>query len=461
MKTAKPVYWHQGLFLQPQHFQVTDQRLRDHLLPFMDNSLPYFWGVRQMEIQTSALTRGVVQINSMSLAFRDGTHAEFPGNAAIAPRSFDEQWTFRDKPLTIYAGLRRFRDNTTNVTVVDDLDSGNLDSRFLSLSEPEEIPDLYGDGPSASVKTLFLNVRLFWEHEIDALDHYDVIPIARVLWEGGSIKISPTFVPPCVSMDASWILSSLVEEIRNECSSRARQLGEFKNPRDTERHEMDARYMVYLLALQTLNRYVPILHHYSETKPLHPWTFYGTLRQMVGEMSTFSEKVSLLGESDGSGEPLPPYNHNDIGGCLIRAQALIFSLLNELTVGPDVLVRLHSDGEYYEAQLSPSFFSSKARYYFVVTMGEDPDAGLRSFVENSKCGAPSLISTIIQRALPGVELVPLTTPPQGLPRRFNAFYFRIETNSGDWEAIRREESIRLFWPDAPPEGVLIDMIGVR
>ena len=460
MKTTKPVYWHQGLFLQPQHFQTTDQGLRNQLLLFMDSRFPYFWGVRQMELQTSALTRGVVHVNSISLTFRDGTHAEFPGNAVIAPRSFDEQWTHRDKPLTIYAGLCRFRDNTSNVTVVDALDTGNIDSRFLSLSEPEEIPDLYGEGPTASVKTMFLNVRLFWEQEIPSLDHYDVIPIARVLWEEGSIKSSPTFVPPCVSVDASWTLASLVEEIRNECGSRARQLGEFKNPRNPDRHEADMRAMAYLLALQTLNRYVPLLHHYSETRPLHPWILYGTLRQMVGEMSTFSEKVGLLGESEGSGDALPAYNHNDIGGCISRAQTLIFSLLNELTVGPDFLVRLQPSGEFFEARLSASFFSSRARYYFVVTMGEDPDAGLRAFVDNAKVGSPELISTIIQRALPGVELVPLTTPPPGLPRRFKAYYFRAETNSPDWEAIRREEAVRLFWPEAP-EGTMIDMIGVR
>jgi type VI secretion system protein ImpJ len=459
MKSTKPIFWHQGLFLQPQHFQLTDAHTTGMTRPVLDTVLPFGWGVQTIDIQTTALGRGSVQVNSLSMVLQDGSFVQFPGNAVIRPRSFEKDWTYRDKPLTIYAGLRRFRDQGKNVTTVPNLDSEG-DTRFLSLADPEEVQDLYGEGPPASVKTLYFNVRLFWDSEIDNLEHYNLVPVAQVLWEGGVIKPSPSFIPPSLSLSTSRNLSSLVQEIRNECASRSRQLEEFKTPRDQKTEGMDAGYMIYILALRTLNRYVPLLYHYAESDPVHPWLLYGTLRQMVGEVSTFSDRVNFLGETDQSGEPLPPYDHEDIWGCLTKAQTVLFTLLNNLTVGPDLIIRLEKIDESFNGTLSQSFFSPRTRYYLVVKTEGDPERESSSFMDNAKIGPPSIISSLIRRALPGVELTAMSGPPQGLPRRLNAQYFRIEPHDPVWDAIRQEEAIQVHWPGAP-EGSMIDLIGVR
>ena len=459
MKSTKPIYWHQGLFLKPQHFQLTDAHTAGMNRPLLDTVLPFGWGVQQIDIQPTALGRGSVQVNSLSMVLQDGSFVQFPGNAVIRPRSFEKDWTYRDKPLTIYAGLRSFSDQGKNVTTVSSLDAEG-DTRFLSLADPEEVHDLYGEGPPASVKTLYFNVRLFWDNEIENLEHYNLVPVAQVLWEGGVIKVSPSFIPPSLSLSTSRNLSNLVQEIRNECASRSRQLEEFKTPRDQKTEGMDAGYMIYILALRTLNRYVPLLYHYAESDPVHPWVLYGTLRQMVGEVSTFSDRVNFLGETDLSGEPLPPYDHEDIWGCLTKAQTVLFTLLNNLTVGPDLIIRLEKSDESYNGTLSQSFFSPRTRYYLVVKTEGDPERDISSFMDNAKVGPPSIMPSLVRRALPGVELTSMSGPPQGLPRRLNAQYFRIEPHDTVWAAIRQEEAIQVYWPGAP-EGSMIDLIGVR
>ena len=185
MKSLKPIYWHQGLFLQPQHFQLTDLLQQALARPYLDATLPFAWGVREIDIQTSALSRGTGHINSFAAIFQDGTYVQFPGNAVIRPRSFEKDWTYRDRPLTIYAGLHRFQENASNVTVVSDLEAEGGNTRFVTLADPEEVRDLYGEGPDALVKSLYFNIRLFWDSEIQHLDHYNLIPIAQVLWDGG------------------------------------------------------------------------------------------------------------------------------------------------------------------------------------------------------------------------------------------------------------------------------------
>jgi type VI secretion system protein ImpJ len=461
MKSLKPIYWHQGLFLQPQHFQLTDVYLQALSRPFMDAVLPHGWGIREIDIQSSALGRGTGHINGLTAIFQDGTYVQFPGNAVIRPRSFEEDWTARDRPLTLYAGLRRFRENASNVTVIPHLEADGGETRFVTLPDPEEVRDLYGNGPEAQVRTLYFNVRLFWDSEISRLEHYSLIPVAQVLWDGGAIKVSQTFVPPSLSLSASRSLAGLAQEIRNECASRARQLEEFKAPGESRGEGAESGgALTYLLALRTLNRYVPLLYHYTESDPLHPWFLYGILRQMVGELSTFSDRVNLLGESDLFPEPLPPYNHEDLWGCLTRAQTVLFTLLNDLTIGPDLLVRLVSGEEGFDANLTQSFFSPRTRYYLAVRADEEAEAVVSSFLDTAKVGTPSLMSTLIRRALPGVEVSPMGGPPPGLPRRLNTQYFKIEIRDRVWEAIRQEEAIQVFWPTAP-EGTTIDLIGVK
>ena len=59
----------------------------------------------------------------------------------------------------------------------------------------------------------------------------------------------------------------------------------------------------------------------------HPWTVYGLLRQLIGELSSFSEQFAVSGDAvDGSGE-LPKYYHLNLRHCFSRAQSVITALL--------------------------------------------------------------------------------------------------------------------------------------
>ena len=59
MNDTKPVFWHQGLFLQPQHFQLSEKYQRSLLQPFQAYMQPHFWGVNGPGIEPfSALRQG-------------------------------------------------------------------------------------------------------------------------------------------------------------------------------------------------------------------------------------------------------------------------------------------------------------------------------------------------------------------------------------------------------------------
>ncbi len=107
MTIQRPLFWHQGLFLQPHHFQLLDLTSQSQLSPFRDFLMPYFWGVWELEIHRAALGNRSFNALKGEFLFPDGTHVVFPGNALIEPRSFDEAWVEGGKPFTVFIGLRK------------------------------------------------------------------------------------------------------------------------------------------------------------------------------------------------------------------------------------------------------------------------------------------------------------------------------------------------------------------
>ena len=242
-------------------------------------------------------------------------------------------------------------------------------------------------------------------------------------------------------------------------AARARQLEAYKKERGIHTAEFGSRDMVYLLALRSLNRYIPRLFHLTETAYVHPWIFYGELRQIVGELSSFSERLSVLGEFEDGTRLLPNYDHGNLWECFSAAQGLITQLLDEITAGPDYVMQLLFDGTYYATDLAPGIFEGRNRYYAVFETEEDPNFVLQSLETVGKLGSRESLPILIARALPGIKLEPLTVAPQELPRRARALYFKVDHHSDQWGQVQKAKNIALYW-DAAPEDLKIELMVV-
>ncbi len=447
-------YWHQGLFLQPQHFQREELHQQFLKKPLFDLVAPHFWGVGELECAPESLSAHTVEVRSARLIFHQNTYVEFPGNAIIPPRSFDKAWTDSDQPLDLYLGLRKFSIASPNVTVVDSFDAvGSVQTRFASEANGQPTPDFYGEGPPAHIPVVMNVVRIFFGSELGSLDEYDLIPIGRLTRDNDTVKFSADSVPPCYAMSGSHVLQDLVRDIRDDMSGRMRQLAEYKAPRDMLRQDLDPDFIMLMQSLQALNRLVPALTHLTETEQVHPWDVYGVLRQCVGEISTFSEQYDALGRRrDGPGdEGLPPYDHRQLYACFHAARRMINRLLGEISVGPEFRVTLDPLDGYLVAPIPRDYFTSRNRFYLVIQTASAGDDGGQEFLKIARLATPRALPTIIDHALPGIDMIEVSTPPQGMPQRANARYFRIEQMSDAWEQVEQAAEIGLFWPGAPTD----------
>ena len=383
-----------------------------------------------------------------------------PANAVITPRSFEEEWVDPEKPFTIYLALHKLSQFDDNVTVLPDLDSlTDVTTRYITTSAAEDVKDVYVEGAAAQVKFLRHALKIVFENEKEDMSDYDLIPIAQVVRDGDAILYNRHYLPPCVAIKSLPELTRIVKEIRDEITGRAMQLSAYKSPVHAKK-EFDANALRYKMALQSLSRFVPRLFHITEAGDVHPWVVYGVLRELIGEISTFTDRVSVLGETSTGERLVPGYDHQDLGNCFNSASSMISQLLNEITIGPQYLVEMKFDTVAYNADVPPEFFTEHVDFFLIVNTVDDFQESQKSLLTAAKLASREDVEILVERSLPGIGMIYLPAPPPGLPRRPNSYYLRIDIHDDQWASVERRGNVALLWEEAP-EDVKVELVVVR
>lgn len=449
MQYNKPIFWHQGLFLQPQHFQLAELHNLHRLRAVREFGQPFFWGLTRFEVREGALEKKNFEITDIELLFEDGNFVSFPGNAVVESRSFDKAWENGEEPFMVYLGLKKWDRSGANVSVVEDVSkSGN--TMFCVSPDPEELPDLLGGGPVGQVKLMNYSLRIFWENELDDLGAYSVIPIARLKLDLEKVKIDQSFIPPALTIRATPTLINIFKDISDQVASRSRRLEQYKNPAGLGTGELDFTSTVFLLALRTLNRYAPLLKHMAEAPNIHPWQVYGLLRQIIGELSSFSRDVSALGEGRGGEKLLPDYDHLNLGNCFEAARDIITHILDGLTAGPEFMTQFIFDDPFFTAEIPDRAFGEGNTFWLIVRTA-NPEKDLSELQKLAKLSATTGMSSLLARAVHGIGISVVDNPPPGLPKTKGSLCFKIDTESSLWNDVERNRSLSLYWDSAPKE----------
>jgi type VI secretion system protein ImpJ len=455
MDQLRPIFWGQGMFLQPQHFQQQDCYHEARLRGYLHWLYPFCWGVKSLVINEPALRNFMFEIEQCELVTWDGTIVRFqgeslPSNARIGPRAFEQALDPGGRPLGVFLGLKRRQWEEENAYLRRepgrDVAAGENQRRY-SLRELET-PDLFAENSqNSSLHYLMYEMRLLVDQ--DAAVHsedYELVKIAEVLraGQGQGAVLSKRYIPPSLSIHTSPVLVGLLKEIRDLLTAKGREFTEYKRQYRIQTMEMGARETAYLLIMQMLNRYIPLFHHHLEVQETHPTVLYALLRQLVGELSTFSETISVLGG------PLPAYRHDQLWECFDAAIQVIKELLNELTKGPEYVVPLVFDGEYFAANLERRFFEGNNRYYLAIKVDTPPREVERLLTGTGKVSAREEMDALRQRALPGLMVRYLETPPEELPRRAHSSYFELDHHGSLWNRMEQRQNIAVFC-QLPPE----------
>ena len=450
MSKSQPIFWHHGMFLQPQHFQQSEDFVTSQVDFVKQNISPWLWGFTSLDVSSAAVSSKRLEIHQAELMFEDGTYAKLNENAFVTERSLEGVEVDPENPLKVYLATRKQSSFSDNVTKINDLNEANeVKTRFFTMNDPSKVNDNYIHGDQALTQELTLKLEIVLESEKDNFTEYTLIPCAQVALDGENLVLVNSYVPPCLNIQGSKQLHSQLKDLKDELAGRAIQL---KNGQAVLGNSaIDANAFRYKMSLQALSRFVPRLAHEVSTEQLHPWNIYGGLRELAGEISTFTSDINLLGETSSGEKLLPEYTHDNISQCFNSARQLINQLLNEISVGPQFMVEMVRQEQSFTTDIPKDFFEEKADFYLIVNSKDDWDEYSQSFFTAAKLASKNTIDVLIERSLPGIGLIHTPTAPSGLPKKDNAHYIRIDIHDDEWIAVQRQQNLVLHWDEAPEE----------
>jgi type VI secretion system protein ImpJ len=446
---SKPIFWHHGMFLQPQHFQQSEQYVNEKINVLKKHVSPWMWGFTQLDIATEALQSKKIEIQHAEFLMEDGTYINLGDNAFVSPRSIEGAEIDPESPNTIYFALKKHSGFSSNATKISNIsEAADVSTRYFTFIDPTEINDLYTHGESAQVQQLTLKLDIVLESEKDKYSEYNLIPFAQIALDGERLTYVSDYIQPCLNIQGSQKLIKQITELKDELAGRAIQL---KTGLAMLGSNLDINALRYRMSLQALSRYVPRLAHEVSTAQIQPWAIYGGLRELTGEISTFTNDVNLLGETNQGEKLLPNYTHLNTGQCFSNIRGLINRLLNEISVGPQFLVEMTREDQAFKADIPKDFFAEKADFYLILNSAEEWDVFSQSLFTTAKLASKNTIDVLIERSLPGIGLIHSPTAPAGLPKKDQASYVRIDIHDDEWQSIERYQSLVMHWDDAPAD----------
>jgi type VI secretion system protein ImpJ len=469
MNFNRPIFWQQGTFLEPQHFQILEwQRRRD--LSFLASSFfPYPWGISRLRLSPDALQNFSLSILELELFTPNGRHLMIPDNLKVPSRSFRQSWDKPDQPLPVCLALPLISETEANVEalpsqegsgpgqgapdLVADSGQGLVSRPFEAEPDPQAVPDLLAGGPEGHISCLWNKAFLLFGTETGKAPPGTVlVPLARLVREGDRVRQDTAYAPPSLRLYPESPLSEILMGVLELLLAKGRQLEEYKiSPAQGQNEsQLAGRGLALVTILGIVSRYAARLDALCGAPAVSPWAAYAALRELAAELTIFAPGLSALGQSlSGSGEAgLLPYNHMDAYPAFQRARAFIARLLDSVSPGPELTLVFQQDGKNFSLEL-PAWLDSSYAFYLSVRSGLSKEEAVRSFAAFAKLSSPAKMAGLISLNLPGIAIIPLPAAPVGLPRRDDTAYFSLGQSDPMWEEAVKARRLALFWDEAP------------
>ena len=449
MNISRPIYWHQGLFLKPHHFQCLYAQHQQQIFKLREALEPFFWGVMTLNIDKKELLNKNILIDKLELVFMDGCIADVGKNAIVSSRSLEDRYDDIEDEIKLYVGIKSFGQNYVNVTELDSFENlENIDTRFITNSDADNMENLYQNDETAQIQFMEYCLKIFFEDEIKNLNGYQVIPIAKIQKDGEQLVLSSEFVPPLLDIRADVNLFGTIKNIQQDLTSHVLQLQEYKLPPNVILKEPN--YLKYAMALQALSAYVPRLNHMVRVVS-HPSKFYEFLLELIGVLSTFSGRVNIFGKLENGNSLLRDYDHLNLYECFSETRLLVKELLDVIIIGPDYILPFVKNETTFTLDCPVSIFHANYRYFLILKTPTNKDMLNSAFMEYAKVAASSEIETIVQRSLLGLPFELYNMPIQGFPQREDSSCYELLIDNPEWGHIQQMQNITVEFDEAPDD----------
>jgi len=408
------------MFLRTQHFQQQDRWAEGLARDLLLAARGHAWGMRELELDTGMLAQGKVALRHCRGVMPDGTPFAIPDDAP------------QPEPLQLGAGaaevLVRLELPIVQAGAVEVDPSGRPPSGVRYMAREVEVRDaIAGVESRAAVEIAEPRFRL--DAESSPSPAWSGLAVARVIGAhtDGGLVLDPEFVPPCLTVGASPVLMSFVEELAGKLASVADERAAFASGKRLQGAGDIADFLILMLC----NRAEVTARHLADQRTAHPEDVFGWLLGLVGEASSFA----------GSGlRPLelPPYRHDrpdlSFRPLFQELRRLLVELARPDRRATQIPLRTYPSG-VRAAEVQDRSLYAAASFVIAFNAPVAPEVIRQRLPGQIKIGPAEDLQSIVRAAVPGIPIRHLATVPREIPLHRGMTYFELDRNNDYWRKL--------------------------
>jgi type VI secretion system protein ImpJ len=191
--------------------------------------------------------------------------------------------------------------------------------------------------------------------------------------------------------------------------------------------------------LHALCSALPALRRHLQDRRSHPEEVYRDLVRLAGALSTFA--------LDAKQDEIPQYRHRDLASTFKELDTLIRRYLEIVAPSNTITLQFHKSESYiYSAEVKDERCLRRARWIFGIRSSLTESLLLRQTPKLLKICSAEGVAKLVQRALPGLELMHLPVPPAQLHAQADMHYFSISLSGPCWQHILQTKQVGVYLP---------------
>lgn len=437
MSWNNKVIWTEGMFLQPQHFQQQERYFENLINNRIAVLFPYSWGFNTIEINPALLSQGKIQLTSGQGMFQDGTPFNFPYQDD-PPSAIDVDVNLRDEVIVLALPIQRM--GTIEVAALEDQD--NYLSRFIAHNT--DVPDCATKiNNNASINVGRLNLKLMRER--DVTDSHMALGVVQVIERrSDQVILEKNFIPPMLNVASDEILTRYLQELCGLLTQRGNDLAAFY----AQPGDRGSAGIADFLMLQTINRHELLFSHLNALSILHPEKLYSICLDLVGDLAIFNDSNSHRPNFQ------PAYQHDALWVCFDKIMVKIRELLASCVDSKVTLIKLEKDQfSVWHAVIHNKALFRNANFILAIKTQYPAETIRERFPSHIKIGPHDKIRNIVNNALTGIPLIPLSFDARRIPIPIHTgfTYFEFGRENELWNELEHSAGLAFFIAGNFPE----------
>lgn len=432
MKFLSRVVWSEGMHLGPHHFQTQSRYFEDTLWFLSSNLRQEPWGFLHFSIDSEALRNGLAILSFASGILPDGLIFDLPDCDSVPePANLSSIFSTTESEIILHLAIPPRHDQGLDCDL-----SGNSGARYGAVERTLR-DESVGQG-EYSVSFARKNLVLLSQAQLSP--NTISFPIARIVRDGaGGFTSDPEFIPPCLRISASESLVLLLHRLTQAIDEK---ITSTRNMRlSSGRFELgtSALDVANYWFLHALCSTLPALRHHLQDRRSHPEEVYRDLVRLAGSLSTFALESSQ--------DQIPPYRHLDLTTTFKELDVLIRRYLEIVAPSNTITLQFRKADKYiYAADVKDERCLRRARWIFGIRSLVTESVLLRQTPKLVKVCSAEGVSKLVQRALPGLELMHVPVPPAALHSQADMHYFSVSLSGACWQHILQTKQVGVYLP---------------